>query len=550
MFGIGAYGEGLIQVDLGMPFWIALPGGALLAMLLGTTMALPALRLSGIYLAMATLGFAQFTQWVFLNWESVTYGAGGFRVPRIDFSPLAIRSEYGVYYLSWIITLGLILFAWNAMRSRIGRAFVAMRDGEVAAESLGINLLRYKAMAFALSGIYAGTAGALYTAVLNYVAPEGFDLFQMVIHKAMVMVGGIGSIAGSVVGATLLVVLLEALRAFKSTQEIAFGAILLTFVVFFPGGLVSLFRRYVPGWDEPLHVRSSEAPRGSGGFELSASAHQDRPATKLAVCDVSLSFGGLQVLSDVNMSAGAGEIVGIIGPNGAGKTTLLNVICGIHGPDTGKIVLDDQVISGLKPSAIAARGARRTFQSSQLFRGMTVLENMMAGLHLGARTGLFAAVFRTPSMRREEAVAIERAYEALRYVGMEQFAERYGNELSFGQQRIIEIARTLIDNPRVILLDEPAVGLSAPRVAELNNCCTNPNGERRSADHDRARNPLGHGRFRPRGGTQLRPRHRRGSAKRGAPEQESNRGLPWTRYRSWKSAISASGMIGLRCCVT
>jgi branched-chain amino acid transport system permease protein len=254
MFGIGAYGAGLIQVDLGLPFWLALPGGALLAMVLGTTMALPALRLSGIYLAMATLGFAQFTQWVFLNWETVTYGAGGFRVPRVDFSPLPIRSEYGVYYLSWIITLGLVLFAWNAMRSRVGRAFVAMRDGEIAAESLGVNLLRYKALAFALSGIYAGIAGALYTAMLNYVAPEGFDLFQMVIQKAMVMVGGIGSIIGSVIGATLLVVLLEALRAFKSTQEIAFGSILLLFVVFFPGGLVSLCRRYLPGWEEPLHI--------------------------------------------------------------------------------------------------------------------------------------------------------------------------------------------------------------------------------------------------------------------------------------------------------
>lgn len=258
MFGIGAYGTGLLRVDLGLPFYLALPGGSLIAMLVGTTMALPALRLSGIYLAMATLGFAQFTQWVFLNWETVTYGAGGFRVPHVDFAPLPIHPEYGIYYLSWIVTLGLIAFAWNAMRSRIGRAFVAMRDGEVAAESLGVDLLRYKAMAFALSGIYAGIAGGLYTATLNYVAPEGFDLFQMVIQKAMVVVGGLGSIVGSVLGATLLVVLLEALRAFKSTQEIAFGAILLVFVVFFPGGLVSMLRRHLPGWEEPLHNPAAE----------------------------------------------------------------------------------------------------------------------------------------------------------------------------------------------------------------------------------------------------------------------------------------------------
>lgn len=167
------------------------------------------------------------------------------------------------------------------------------------------------------------------------------------------------------------------------------------------------------------------------------------------------------------MTAASGEIIGVIGPNGAGKTTLLNVICGIHAPDTGDVVLDDRVISRMKPSAIAARGLRRTFQTSHLFPGLTVLENMMAGLHLGTHAGLFAAAFRTPAMRREEAATIARARAALEYVGMERFADRPGGALSFGQQRIIEIARTLIDDPQVILLDEPAVGLSAPRVMEL-----------------------------------------------------------------------------------
>jgi branched-chain amino acid transport system ATP-binding protein len=189
--------------------------------------------------------------------------------------------------------------------------------------------------------------------------------------------------------------------------------------------------------------------------------------SRLVVENVSLRFGGLQVLSDVSAEARPGEIVGIIGPNGAGKTSLLNAICGIHAPNAGRIVLDGVPTAGLKPSAVAALGLRRTFQASHLFAGMTVLENMMAGLHLGTRAGLLAAALRTPAMRREEAQTIARAQEALRYVGMEAFAERPGTLLSFGQQRIIEIARTLIDEPRVILLDEPAVGLSPPRVDEL-----------------------------------------------------------------------------------
>lgn len=259
MYGIGAYGAGLLQVKLGLPYWVAAPSGAVIAMGIGTLLAFPALRLSGIYLALATLAFAQATQWVLLHWEKVTFGAGGFPVPTPDFSPLPIAANYGIYYVSWIVTVSLLVLAWHVMRSRIGRAFVAMRDGEIAAQALGVDLLRYKAVAFALSGFYAGTAGALYCAVLGFVAPEGFDLFQMILHKAMVVVGGLGSIVGSVLGAALLVYLLEVLREFKATQEIVFGALLLGFVLFQPRGIVSFLKRWLPGWEEPLHYAPGAA---------------------------------------------------------------------------------------------------------------------------------------------------------------------------------------------------------------------------------------------------------------------------------------------------
>ncbi len=253
MFGIGAYGCGLLQVKLGLPFLVAAPSGAVIAMAIGTLMAFPALRLSGIYLALLTLAFAQATQWVMLHWQSVTFGAGGFPLEPIDFSPLPISPAIGTFYMTWAVTLGMLIFAWFAVRSRIGRAFVAMRDGEIAAQALGIDMLKYKAMAFALSGFYAGTAGSLFVPILDFVAPESFDLFQMILHKSMVVVGGLGSIVGSVIGATLLVFVLEVLRDFKSTQEIVFGALLLGFVLFQPKGVVTFIRRWVPGWNEPLH---------------------------------------------------------------------------------------------------------------------------------------------------------------------------------------------------------------------------------------------------------------------------------------------------------
>ena len=187
----------------------------------------------------------------------------------------------------------------------------------------------------------------------------------------------------------------------------------------------------------------------------------------LSVRDLSVSFGGLSALSDVGFDVGKGEIVGIIGPNGAGKTTLLNTICGLNRVRSGTIHFSGTPIAGRRPAEISTLGLGRTFQMSQLFPGMTVLENVMTGYHRRMKSGVFRAAFRTKGMREEENEVAEKAWQALCYVGMERFAHRPGTALSFGQQRVIEIARTLISEPKLVLLDEPAVGLSVNRLEEL-----------------------------------------------------------------------------------
>lgn len=248
LFGIGAYTAGLLKVHFGLSFLLTVPAGALVALVVGLAMAWPALRLSGLYLALATLAFAQFTQWVLLNWEKVTFGAGGFRLSRPAFG--VASAEVGTFYVAIAAAAILVVLASRIVRSRLGRAIIAIRDGEVAAESLGVDLFRYKALAFGLSALYAGIAGGINAMALGYVAPETYDLFLAVLLKAMIVLGGLGSIAGSVVGAGIVLVILEGLRAFKSAQEIVFGAVLLSCVLFAPSGLAGYLAGYFASWRE------------------------------------------------------------------------------------------------------------------------------------------------------------------------------------------------------------------------------------------------------------------------------------------------------------
>ncbi len=252
LFGVGAYTSGLLRLEFGLPYWVTLPSATILATVVGLAVAIPALRLSGLYLALATIAFAQAALWIFDHWNSVTYGAAGFRVPVMDFSPLPVDPATGIYYLTFIIVLIGVPLGWNVLRSRVGRAWVALKESEVAAETLAIDVTKYKTFAYAVSGIYAGTAGALFSGVLNIVTPTSFDLFQVITHFCMVIVGGIGSLWGAVIGAVSLVYLLEVLRKAQHYQEIVFGGLLLFTVLVVPGGMISFIKRYVPGWSEPL----------------------------------------------------------------------------------------------------------------------------------------------------------------------------------------------------------------------------------------------------------------------------------------------------------
>jgi branched-chain amino acid transport system permease protein len=253
LFGIGAYGVGLLQKHFDVPFWLGLPAGGIAAAVIGLVLVFPALRLTGIYLAIATLAFAQCALWAMVHWTSVTFGAGGFTLKGADFSSVSVSSEKGMYYLSWVCCALLLLAARNIVHSRFGRAFVAMRDHEISAQALGVDPLKYKVLAFAISSFYAGIAGALFAGTLRFVGPESFDLHQMILLLVAVVLGGTASIAGSVIGGVMIVVLMEVTKDLKISIEIVFGAMLLFFVLFARGGVIEFVRRLLPNWKERLH---------------------------------------------------------------------------------------------------------------------------------------------------------------------------------------------------------------------------------------------------------------------------------------------------------
>lgn len=260
MFGVGAYATGLLRLDAGMPFWLAMPAGAMIAALTGFLIALPALRLRGLYLALATIAFAQFAVWVFVHWDGLTHGTSGIVLKPVDFAPLTKSASTGLYYVSLAVTIGFVALAWNMLRSRIGRAFVAIRESEHAAAALTIDLTRYKTYAYVVSALYAGVAGSLFACVVGAVVPEQFNLFQIVIQFCMVFVGGVGTLWGAVIGAVSLVWLQEALRGLQEVQEFGFGILLLAVIMFFPGGIADFLRRRVEGWQEPLRRVAPDEP--------------------------------------------------------------------------------------------------------------------------------------------------------------------------------------------------------------------------------------------------------------------------------------------------
>ncbi|MHC1727758.1 MAG: ATP-binding cassette domain-containing protein [Syntrophobacteraceae bacterium] len=481
-YGLGAYISAISSTTYHLPLVASLVIAIALVSLFAFLLAIPTLRLEGHYLVMATLGFNIIVSIVLGQLESVTGGPSGFSgIPKLSLGPWSISTDRDFYYFIWGSFLAAFALSLNLTQSRIGRALMAIHEKELTAQTLAIPTYRYKVATFVLSAVYAGFAGFCYAHYVTFISPKTFDIFYSVQIVTMAVVGGIGSLWGGLAGTVLLSSLPELLHQLEDLQVLLYGLILIAVLVFCPKGLfpaaVSLFSSRAGKPADELKRRSetvSETLPSKGAHAQTRTAapprgHTPEPALTgplLTVNGLSLSFGGLQALWEVNLEVSPGEIVALIGPNGAGKTTVLNVISGILRADTGAILLQNHNIAGLAPHKMARCGIGRTFQAVQSFQNLPVLDNLLLGFHKLGSAGFFAAAFRSLSERDEEERLRSLALSLLEDIGLRDKALMPVQQLTLLEQKVLEMARSVALSPLVLLLDEPAGGLD-PRESEI-----------------------------------------------------------------------------------
>ena len=488
-FAVGAYAQALLVTKAGMPIAVAALVSVAAAMLVALLVGLPLLRLRGHFLALATLGLGIIVSVVVRELE-VTGGTSGiFGVPKPEFNGRVYDTpqEY-LWLLTPFLVLGLYL-ARNLVRSRTGRALGAVNDSEVAAECLGVDTFALRLRVFVLSAGYAGLAGVFYAHWISVVSPDasGFELsVQMLL---MVVLGGLGTVWGAVTGAVAVEALDEGMRAAiprlvpgasGEVQLIGFGVVLVLLIVLLPGGLAAVWHRLArrvgrPGGgdrDEDGSGGETGAPREpSPSDEAALTAllghHRlpERGSVVLAVRGLTKRYGGVTALAGLDLEVRAGEIVAVIGPNGAGKTTAFNIITGVMDPSAGTVTLMGTPVQGRPPHVVAALGATRTFQNLQVFGSTTVLGNVKVARHLRSRSGVLRGLLGLAGREQQDVAASART--ALAAMGLAEHAARPVTDLSFGQQRQVEVARALALEPILLLLDEPMAGLSGSERASL-----------------------------------------------------------------------------------
>jgi len=442
----------------------------------GMIMAGPAIRLQGIYLALATMAFARLAEFLFFDQPNV-FGNGNLPVPNLSVFGLQVENPFSFLGISFAQGAGFLIFSAIlfsvvgliviAVQSRnFGRRLVALRDSPDAASMLGMSLTVTKLAVFMFSAAIAGLAGGLFAFYYGSIGTTDFQLTVGLPYLLLLVVGGASAVGGTVIGAVFLVQFSWFNLAFPDN----------TFLTWFSNlgpGLIGIgVGRNPEGiWEHEVQNVSKLRRRLTGGKTaaepageatgLSAvreqtrlpsaapRANTDRPAVELR--DINVRFGGLRAVSDVSLDLQDGQIIGLIGPNGAGKTTLFNVATGMQEPNAGRIIVDGKDVTGARPHQFARLGLARTFQRLEVFGSLSVRDNIRVAVDLHRRRWAGTGAGRPDVIT---ATIIE-------HLGLQAVADTRAELLPTGTARLVEVARALATQPRVLLLDEPSSGLSA-----------------------------------------------------------------------------------------
>ena len=458
---VGAYVASVLAagtIIAPVPPFLALAAAGVVGAGFGVIVGLPALRLRTFYFAMTTLGFATIVTQVALAWQSVTGGGIGLPGPEL---PAPFNSGRGLFYLCLGFAGVCTWLASNLAHSRYGRALIAIRDADVAAEALGISKPALLTKVFLFSGALAAIAGGLFATLQTYITPDAFTFDLSLLFFISVLIGGRGSIVGPLIGTIVLTLLPEVAAPLAAWSTFLYAVLLLAVVLLVPGGIAAMldFSNRTP-----LESDRAVVPKPALVAEFKAD-HVEGQSIKLK--DIVLTFGGVRAVDGASLKIARGQIHGLIGPNGSGKTTMLNVISGYYSPNAGTVELGGKALEPGRPETRAGHGIARTFQTPRIVGEASVLDNIMIGGTVKGRAGFATTLLSLPSYHRDEAALRCAALEALSVIGLETLANVRADRLQHSELRFIEIARALMLRPAFLLLDEPAAGLSVHEIGRL-----------------------------------------------------------------------------------